>query len=178
MNTMKLEFVSRLENEAFARTSAAFLMPLNLIWKRLWKSRRCWQSVVNTMIHGYESRENGTIVLQISYDEEFIHMTVQDEAAALCLQLAMRPLYTVKAYGRSGMGMTIMQTFADDFHIESEKEGNACHDKEKNPSWKRQRAMRLIERIRLGDEEAKSALFNEQALVIRLSDGFPDSDIE
>ena len=31
MNTMKLEFVSRLENEAFARTSAvAFLMPLNL----------------------------------------------------------------------------------------------------------------------------------------------------
>ena len=38
------------------------------------------------------------------------------------LQLAMQPLYTSKKHmERSGMGMTIMQTFADDFHIESEK---------------------------------------------------------
>ena len=120
MNTMKLEFVSRLENEAFARTSAvAFLMPLNLDMEAIMEIKTMLaEAIVNAMIHGYESRENGTIVLQISYDEEFIHMTVQDEGCGIDdLQLAMQPLYME----RSGMGMTIMQTFADDFHIESEK---------------------------------------------------------
>ena len=81
------------------------------------------EAIVNAMIHGYESRENGTIVLQISYDEEFRHMTVQDEGCGIDdLQLAMQPLYIrVKAYGAKRHGMTIMQTFAVDFHIESEK---------------------------------------------------------
>ena len=89
MNTMKLEFVSRLENEAFARTSAvAFLMPLNLDMEAIMEIK-----------------------------------TVQDEGCGIDdLQLAMQPLYTSKKHmERSGMGMTIMQTFADDFHIESEK---------------------------------------------------------
>ena len=91
MNTMKLEFVSRLENEAFARTSAvAFLMPLNLDMEAIMEIKTMLaEAIVNAMIHGYESRENGTIVLQISYDEEFIHMTVQDEGCGIDdLQLA------------------------------------------------------------------------------------------
>ena len=82
---MKLEFVSRLENEAFARTSAvAFLMPLNLDMEAIMEIKTMLaEAIVNAMIHGYESRESGTIVLQISYDEEFIHMTVQDEGCGI-----------------------------------------------------------------------------------------------
>ncbi|EFP62229.1 putative anti-sigma F factor, partial [Erysipelotrichaceae bacterium 3_1_53] len=97
MNTMKLEFVSRFENEAFARTSAvAFLMPLNLDMEAIMEIKTMLaEAIVNAMIHGYESREDGTIVLQITYDEEYIYMKVSDEGCGIDdLQLAMQPLYT------------------------------------------------------------------------------------
>lgn len=125
MNTMKLEFTSKLENEAFARTSAvAFLMPLNLDMESIMEIKTMLaEAVVNAMIHGYESREDGNILLQMSYDDTYIRMQISDQGCGIDdLDLAMQPLYTSKEHlERSGMGMTIMQTFADDFHIESEK---------------------------------------------------------
>ena len=61
------------------RSAVAFLMPLNLDMEAIMEIKTMLaEAIVNAMIHGYESRESGTIVLQISYDEEFIHMTVQD----------------------------------------------------------------------------------------------------
>ena len=75
------------------------------------------------MIHGYEGREDGRIRVSIAYDESDIHMIIEDEGCGIDdIQLAMQPLYTSKQHlERSGMGMTIMQTFADDFHVISEK---------------------------------------------------------
>ena len=169
MNTMKLEFVSRLENEAFARTSAvAFLMPLNLDMEAIMEIKTMLaEAIVNAMIHGYESRESGTIVLQISYDEEFIHMTVQDEGCGIDdLQLAMQPLYTSKKHmERSGMGMTIMQTFADDFHIESEKGKGTL--------------VTIKKRIHHGKDSEKLLCSTEQrACLFDYPTVFPTADIE
>ena len=63
MNTMKLEFVSRLENETFARTSAvAFLMPLNLDMEAIMEIKTMLaEAIVNAMIHGYEYYRSPTM---------------------------------------------------------------------------------------------------------------------
>lgn len=125
MNKMKLQFLSKLENEAFARTSVvAFLMPLNLHMDSIMEIKTMLaEAVVNAMIHGYENNEEGIIEVDISYDANEIQLCIKDEGCGIDdLDLAMQPLYTSKEHlERSGMGMTIMQSFADDFHIVSSK---------------------------------------------------------
>lgn len=124
MNEMNLTFLSRLENESFARTSVvAFLMPLNLSLDALMEIKTMLaEAVVNTMIHGYEDQV-GTICLHVRYDQEWIQMEVRDEGCGIAdIAQAMQPMYTSKEHlERSGMGMTIMKTFADDFHVTSQK---------------------------------------------------------
>lgn len=129
MNKMRLEFDSKLENEAFARTSTiAFLMPLDLGMEEVMEIKTILaEAIVNAMIHGYEGKEDGVILLEVSYDEAYIYLHVKDEGVGIDdIQKAMQPMYTSKEYlERSGMGMTIMQTFADEFHIES-TQGKGC----------------------------------------------------
>lgn len=129
MNKMKMEFVSRLENEAFARTSTvAFLMPLDLPMEEIMEIKTILaEAVVNAMIHGYESREDGMILLEVSYDEDYIYLHIQDQGVGIDdIDQAMQPMFTSKRYlERSGMGMTIMKTFADEFSVVSEA-GKGC----------------------------------------------------
>ena len=123
MNKMRLIFDSKLENESFARTSTvAFLMPLDLAMEQLMEIKTILaEAVVNAMIHGYEGKEDGEIIVEVSYDEEFIYVHVRDEGVGIeDITKAMQPMYTSKQYlERSGMGMTIMKTFADEFYVES-----------------------------------------------------------
>lgn len=124
MNNMTLRFDSHLENEAFARTSVvAFLMPLNLHMEDLMEIKTIMaEALVNAMIHGYD-QTIGEIEVHIAYDENEIHMEISDTGCGIAnIEEAMQPMYTSKAHlERSGMGMTIMQSFADGFTIESEK---------------------------------------------------------
>lgn len=123
MNEMTLLFKSHLENEAFARTSAvAFLMPLNPSVEDIMEMKTMMaEAIVNCMIHGYEGDEEGMIRLHIMYEEREVSITISDEGCGIeDVDLAMQPLYTTKEHlERSGMGMTIMQTFADEFHVTS-----------------------------------------------------------
>lgn len=130
MNEMKLEFLSRLENEAFARTSTvAFLMPLNPSVEEVMEIKTIIaEAVVNAMIHGYDGHDDGWISLCVRYDDAHnVEIEVCDTGCGIeDIDLAMQPLYTTKEHlERSGMGMTIMNTFADEFHIES-KTGSGC----------------------------------------------------
>lgn len=123
MNEMTLIFKSCLENEAFARTSAtAFLMPLNPNVEELMEIKTILaEAVVNCMIHGYEGSEDGNITVHIRYEGNMVDICVRDEGCGIeDIDLAMQPLYTTKEHlERSGMGMTIMATFADEFHVTS-----------------------------------------------------------
>lgn len=128
---MTLTFMSKLENEAFARTSAvAFLMPLNPSVDELMEIKTMIaEAVVNAMIHGYENISEGIITLHMEYDEErVIRIMVKDDGCGIeDIDKAMQPLYTTKEHlERSGMGMTIMSTFADDFHIVSHLNKGTC----------------------------------------------------
>lgn len=130
MNEMTMRFLSRLENEPFARTSIiAFLMPLNPSVDEVMEIKTMVaEALTNAMIHGYEGNVDGWIELHVQYDEQHtIEISVQDEGCGIDdLNLAMQPLYTTKGHlERSGMGMTIMDTFADEFHVISSK-GHGC----------------------------------------------------
>ena len=127
---MTLRFLSNPVNEPFARTSiVAFLMPLNPSVEEIMEIKTMIaEAVTNAMIHGYEGHEDGWIEIKAVYDEAgILDLTIKDEGCGIeDIERAMQPLYTSKAYlERSGMGMTIMETFADDFKVNS-SEGNGC----------------------------------------------------
>ena len=122
MNRMTLSFDAKLENEAFARTSAvAFLMPLNPTVDEIMEIKTILaEAVVNSMIHGYQGREEGQVRVSVSYDETHrVTIEVQDTGIGIeDITLARQPLYTTRAdLERSGMGMTIMESFSDEFEI-------------------------------------------------------------
>ena len=122
MNRMTLSFDAKLENEAFARTSAvAFLMPLNPTVDEIMEIKTILaEAVVNCMIHGYQGREEGQVRVSVSYDEPHrVTIEVQDSGVGIeDITLARQPLYTTRAdLERSGMGMTIMESFSDEFEI-------------------------------------------------------------
>ncbi len=123
MNEMKLVFKSRLENEVFARTSVvAFLAPLKLSMETLMEIKTIIaEGVVNAMIHGYEGKEEGDVYLEVCYDEEIVIIDLYDQGCGIAdVEQAMQPLYTSRQdLERSGMGFTIMQSFADVFRVES-----------------------------------------------------------
>ena len=124
MNAMTIHCCSQLENEAFIRTSViAFLMPLNLSLESCMEIKTMLaEAVVNAMIHGYEGKEDGIIDVDVSYDDSFIRIVVTDHGCGIeNISQALQPLYTTKQHlERSGMGMTIMQSFSDSFDIKSE----------------------------------------------------------
>ena len=122
MNRMTLSFDAKLENEAFARTSAvAFLMPLNPTVDEIMEIKTILaEAVVNSMIHGYQGREEGQVRVSVSYDETHrVMIEVQDSGVGIeDITLARQPLYTTRAdLERSGMGMTIMESFSDESEI-------------------------------------------------------------
>ena len=78
------------------------------------------EAVVNCMIHGYQGREEGQVRVSVSYDETHrVTIEVQDSGVGIeDITLARQPLYTTRAdLERSGMGMTIMESFSDEFEI-------------------------------------------------------------
>lgn len=120
MNKMSLSFPSKMENESFARTCVvAFLMPLDPTTQEVMEIKTIIaEGVVNAMIHGYNGNHDGMIHVEVGYDENrLVTIIISDTGAGIeNIDLAMQPLYTSrKDLERSGMGMSIMSTFADSF---------------------------------------------------------------
>lgn len=124
-NKMSLEFLSKPENEAFARvTVAAFVSQLDPTIDELSDVKTAVsEAVTNCIIHGYENKENEMIKLDAEIEENEIIITVTDNGKGIeDIKKAMEPLYTSRPdLERSGMGFTVMETFMDELHVESEK---------------------------------------------------------
>lgn len=122
MNKMSCKFRSNIENEAFARTSAlAFLMPLKPTMEEMMEIKTLIsEAVSNAILHAYENNPEGMVKLEIAYDNNgLVTMIISDSGCGIAdIQQAMQPLYTSKLENeRSGMGMSIMQTFSDSFDV-------------------------------------------------------------
>ncbi len=121
-NEMKLEFLSKSCNEAFARiTVAAFASQLDPTIEELADIKTAVsEAVTNSIIHGYEDRE-GIIKIKGKIIKNTIEIEISDTGKGIeNVELARKPLYTTKAnLERSGMGFTIMESFMDEVQIDS-----------------------------------------------------------
>ena len=121
-NEMKLEFISKSCNEAFARiTVAAFAAQLDPTIEELADIKTAVsEAVTNCIIHGYEDRE-GIIKIRAKIFHDTIYIEISDTGKGIeNIDKAREPLYTSKPnLERSGMGFTIMESFMDEVKVES-----------------------------------------------------------
>ena len=122
MNKMQLKFLSKSENEVFARNVvAAFALPLNPTLSELSDVKTAVsEAVTNAIVHAY-SNEEGWISLDCAIDGGSLHITVSDSGKGIAdIEQALTPFFTtLPGEERSGMGFTIMQTFMSSFSVES-----------------------------------------------------------
>ena len=121
-NEMKLEFLSKSNNEAFARISvAAFASQLDPTLEELADIKTAVsEAVTNCIIHAYEDSE-GMIQIKSKLFANSIVIEISDNGNGIeNVEVAKEPLYTSKPdLERSGMGFTIMENFMDEVKVES-----------------------------------------------------------
>ena len=121
-NEMKIEFLSKSANEAFARISvAAFASQLDPTIEEIADIKTSVsEAVTNAIIHAYPNKD-GIVKLRAILLENEIEIEVSDSGEGIAnIEEAKEPLFTTKGnLERSGMGFTIMESFMDDFKIES-----------------------------------------------------------
>lgn len=123
-NMIKVEFLSKSQNEGFARVAiAAFASQLDPTIEEITDIKTAVsEAVTNAIIHGYENKE-GIVKIEAYIKGKELTIIVQDEGIGIeNVELAMQPLYTSRPdLERSGMGFTVMETFMDSLKVESEK---------------------------------------------------------
>ena len=121
-NEMKLEFLSKSNNEAFARiTVAAFVASLDPTIEEISDIKTAVsEAVTNAIVHGYEDKI-GIINLRCKIIDRDVIIEISDNGKGIeNIEMAKQPLYTSKPnLERSGMGFTIMESFMDDLNVES-----------------------------------------------------------
>lgn len=121
-NEMKIEFLSKSSNEAFARIAvAAFVAQLDPTLEEIADIKTSVsEAVTNSIIHGYEGK-TGIVKLICRIVENEVFIEIIDEGKGIeNIEIAKQPLYTTKAnLERSGMGFTIMESFMDEVEVES-----------------------------------------------------------
>lgn len=122
-NEMKLEFLSKSQNESFARSVvAAFAAQLDPTIEELSEIKTAVsEAVTNCIIHGYEY-EQGLVTIICRIIGNMVEIEISDKGKGIeDVELARQPLYTSKPeLERSGMGFTVMETFMDEVMIFSE----------------------------------------------------------
>ncbi|HYF83530.1 MAG TPA: anti-sigma F factor [Clostridia bacterium] len=121
-NEMKLEFLSKSQNESFARSVvAAFVAQLDPTIEELAEVKTAVsEAVTNAIIHGYGCGTGNVMIVSRIIDKT-VEIEIRDFGAGIAdIELARQPLYTSKPeLERSGMGFTVMETFMDKVEIES-----------------------------------------------------------
>ncbi len=121
-NEMKLEILSKSNNEAFARiTVGAFAAQLDPTIEELADIKTAVsEAVTNSIVHAYDNTE-GIVKIRCTLYLNEIEIEISDTGKGIeNIEIAKQPLYSSKPnMERSGMGFTIMESFMDDVKIES-----------------------------------------------------------
>lgn len=122
-NEMHLQFPAKSINESFARlVIIGFIAPLDPNAQELNEIKTIVsEGVTNAIIHGYEDDENGIIDMKASLEGRRLRVIIQDFGKGIeNVELAKQPLYTTKQEEeRSGLGFMIMESFSDQFEVNS-----------------------------------------------------------
>ncbi|MCG8542468.1 MAG: anti-sigma F factor [Clostridia bacterium] len=121
---MKIEFLSKSQNESFARVAvASFVSQLDPTIEEMADIKTAVsEAVTNAIIHGYD-KSNEKVVIECKIIGNTIMIIIEDFGNGIDdIELARQPLYTSKPeLERSGMGFTVMETFMDEVFVESHK---------------------------------------------------------
>lgn len=121
-NYLKLQFYSLPRNQAFARDAvAAFCLELNPSLSDLSDVKTAVsEAVTNCTVHAYKGNL-GLVTIECEIEKDTLHIKVSDTGRGIAdINQAIQPFYTsAPSDERSGMGFTIMQTFMDEFKVNS-----------------------------------------------------------
>lgn len=122
-NFMKLEFASKSENESFARVAvAAFVAQLDPTMEQLTELKTAVsEAVTNAIIHGYENDPMKAVLMECSIYNGVVEVIVEDHGRGIeDVEMARQPMFTSRPeLERSGMGITIMESFVDEVIIDT-----------------------------------------------------------
>ena len=121
-NYMILDFPSRSSNEAFARSAVAcFAAQMDPTLEELGDIRTAvFEAVTNCIVHAYPD-ELGIITLRCRIlKDNTLDIVVKDRGVGIPdVEKAMQPMFTTGGAERSGMGLTIMDSFMSSMTITS-----------------------------------------------------------
>ncbi len=121
-NYLKLQFYSLPRNQAFARDAvAAFCLELNPSLSDLSDVKTAVsEAVTNCTVHAYRGNL-GLVTVECEVEDDKLHIKISDTGKGIPdVAKAVQPFYTsLPSDERSGMGFTIMQTFMDEFSVNS-----------------------------------------------------------
>ncbi len=122
INEMKVTFLSRSANEAFARAAgAAFAAQLDPAVDELSDLRTAVsEAVTNAIVHAYpHALGNVTLVVKL-YENGRVRVQIRDRGQGIPdVEKAMEPLYTTGGEERSGLGFSVMESFTDRLSVRS-----------------------------------------------------------
>ena len=121
INQMKLEFLSIPANVAFARvTVAAFASQLDFTLADLEEIKvAVSEAVGNSIIHGYGNAPDRFVRVHAALTMDSLEIRVEDDGKGIKnIERALRPAFSTDSE-RLGLGFVFMQSFMDDFRVDS-----------------------------------------------------------
>ena len=122
-NYVTMEFLSRSNNESFARMAvAAFAAQLDPTLDELGDIKTAVsEAVTNAIVHAYPNILGKIVIKMRLLEGGTLSITVRDWGCGIeNVEQARKPLYTTGGAERSGMGFTIMESFMDSVKVKSE----------------------------------------------------------
>ena len=134
-NYMSLEFPSNSANEAFARSAiACFAAQLDPTMDELGDIKTAVsEAVANCIVHAYPD-DIGVILMKAKIlPGNVLDIVIKDRGCGIeDVEQARKPMFTTGGEERSGMGITIMESFMTDFRLSSvPNKGTTVHMKRK-----------------------------------------------
>lgn len=134
-NYMNLEFPSKSSNEAFARAAiACFAAQLDPTLDELGDIKTSVsEAVTNCIVHAYPDQLGPVILKAKILPDHVLDITVKDRGVGIAdIEQARKPMFTTGGEDRSGMGITIMESFMTEFRLSSTPgKGTTVHMKRK-----------------------------------------------
>lgn len=124
-NIVTIEMEALSENQSLARGMVANYMALfdPTVDELVEVKTAVSEAVSNSIIHGYKNKQEGKIKIEIStLNKSTVSIKIIDLGCGMDnIKKAMEPMFsTMKDDELSGMGFTVMESFMDKMHVESE----------------------------------------------------------
>lgn len=123
-NEMKISFISKSENEGFARTAvSAFAALCDPCVEDIADIRTAVsEAVTNCIVHAYRGTRGMIEITARILPENEIYIRIKDKGCGIPdIKQAMEPLYTSAPFEeRAGLGFAVMESFMDRLSVRSE----------------------------------------------------------